>query len=124
MKKITIVDDEEVVLKMLSTMIQREGFYVETAVNGKDALKIIKKNKPDLVVTDLMMPEKEGIELIKDLKALYKDIKIIAISGGNKHFDPSIQLKSAQYLGADASFSKPLDRQEFISAIKTLLDKN
>lgn len=124
MTKILIVDDEELVLEMLVQMLKREGYEVEGASNGKEALKKINLNKPDLVITDLIMPEKEGLELIKDLRGSYNELKILAISGGNRHIDPMGQLKVAKFLGADASLSKPLDRKDFLSTIKNLLEQN
>ncbi|MCB0281634.1 MAG: response regulator [Calditrichae bacterium] len=121
MSRILIVDDEEVILEMLIQMVNREGYEAEGAKNGKEAMKKIAENKPDLLITDLIMPDKEGIELIKDIRASYKDLKILAISGGNRHIDPMGQLKIARFLGADASLSKPLDRKEFLSVIKNLI---
>jgi CheY-like chemotaxis protein len=124
MTKILIIDDEQVVLEMMVQMVKREGYDVEGASNGKEALKMVQNSKPDLIITDLIMPDKEGIELIKDLRDTYDDLKILAISGGNRHIDPMSQLKVAQFLGANASLPKPLDRQEFLSTIKYLLEKN
>lgn len=121
MSRILIVDDEEIILEMLIQMVSREGYEAEGAKNGKEALQKITENKPDLLITDLIMPDKEGIELIRDIRSSFKDLKILAISGGNRHIEPMSQLKVARFLGADASLSKPLDRKEFLLTIKNLI---
>ncbi len=120
MAKILVIDDELQAREMMKEMLVREGHEVEAAANGADGLRVFSKQKSDLVVTDLIMPEKEGIETIMELKRIVFNVKIIAVSGGGR-YDPKDSLKMAQDLGADVVFKKPFERKEFISAVRELL---
>ena len=81
-KLILIVDDDEDVLEFMRFSIENEGFKVKTARDGEEALKIVKKEKPDLVILDVMLPKKNAIEIARELQTdEYRDIHVIAISG-------------------------------------------
>jgi len=121
MPHVLIADDEEQVLAMLSQMLTREGFEISLARNGKEALEVVRQHHLHVVVTDLLMPEMEGIELIRLLRKSAPNIKIIAISGGSRFIDPYDQLRVARLLGADFCFSKPIERREFVEAVRQLL---
>ncbi|OGR11241.1 MAG: histidine kinase [Desulfobacterales bacterium RIFOXYA12_FULL_46_15] len=120
MKTILIIDDEPSVRKMLGKLLEKNSYACIEAVNGKQGIQIFKENKPDLVISDLIMPEKEGIETIRELKKLDPDVKIIAISGGGIT-GPEVYLDLALKLGASKVFSKPVSNTRLISAIKELL---
>lgn len=122
--RVLIVDDEEQVLDMLGQMLSREGFEVSRARNGKEAIEIVRKQQPHLIVTDLLMPEMEGIELIRQLRKSAPAIKIIAISGGSRFIDAYDQLRVARLLGADFCFSKPIERREFVDAVRQLISSS
>ena len=79
---ILIVDDDEGVLGALQDALTLFGYEVQTAENGKKALKILQNTKPDLVLIDMVMPEKDGIETIPEIKKKYPKVKMIAMSGG------------------------------------------
>jgi two-component system cell cycle response regulator CpdR len=119
-KKILIIDDEPTILLMMKKMIERAGYEVDLASNGEDGLILLKQHKFDLVITDIIMPEKEGLEIIAELKRDYPDIKIIAISGGGR-LSPEGYLVSANLLGADRVFKKPFEKNDLIEAIHNLL---
>ncbi len=121
MSKILVIDDELQAREMMKEMLVREGHDVVAAANGADGLRAFHKQKSDLVVTDLIMPEKEGIETIMEIKSIASEVKIIAVSGGGR-YDPKDSLKMAQNLGADIVFKKPFERKEFISAVGKLLE--
>jgi len=123
MAKIIVIDDEPSILLMLKKMLERAGHEVDLALNGKDGMDLYEMNKPDLVITDIIMPEKEGLETILQLRKKYPEIKIIAISGGGR-FDPEGYLPSAKLFGADMVFQKPLVQKEFILAVTSLLNKS
>jgi CheY-like chemotaxis protein len=124
MAKILVLDDEPSILLMIKKMLEKAGHEVEVALNGKEGMDLFEKNKPDLLITDIIMPEKEGLETIFELRRLHPDLKIIAISGGGR-IGPDGYLPGAKLLGADAIFSKPLVPKEFINKVTELLgEKN
>ena len=123
MAKILVFDDEPSILLMIKKMLEKEGHEVDLALNGKDGMELFEKNRPDLVITDIIMPQKEGLETIIELRKKYSELKIIAISGGGR-IGPEGYLPSAKYLGADMVFQKPLVQKEFVQAVSFLLNEN
>lgn len=119
MAKILVFDDEPSILLMIKKMLERAGHEVDIALNGREGMELFEKNKPDLVITDIIMPEKEGLETILELRKKNPELKIIAISGGGR-IGPEGYLPSAKRLGADMVFQKPLAQKEFLQAILTL----
>ena len=120
MAKIFVFDDEISILLMVKKMLEKNGHEVETALNGKEGIELFEKGKPDLLITDIIMPEKEGLETIFTIKKKYPDLKIIAISGGGR-IGPDEYLPVAKLLGASAVFQKPLIPKEFMQAVTDLL---
>jgi DNA-binding response OmpR family regulator len=122
MAKILVFDDEPSILLMIKKMLEKAGHEVDLALNGRDGIELLEKNKPDLVITDILMPEKEGLETIMELKKKYPELRIIAISGGGR-IGPDGYLPSAKKLGADMVFQKPLVQKEFLEAVSLLLSR-
>jgi YesN/AraC family two-component response regulator len=122
MAKILVIDDEPAITTMLKRMLEKAGNEVETAINGKEGMAYIEKFQPELLVTDIVMPEKEGLELIISLRKIKPELKIIAISGGGR-FNYEGYLTSAKRLGANKIFQKPLDHKEFLQAVTELLNE-
>ncbi len=120
MKKILIVDDDIHYLNMLKEFLSKENFKIRTASNGYEALDQIEKEKPDIVLTDIIMPDKEGIQVIRELRLKDKNIPIFAMSGGGR-IEPNNYLKIAQKLGAHKTFVKPFSLNELHMAIKEAL---
>ena len=85
-------------------------------------MELFEKNIPDLLITDIIMPEKEGLETILELRKKYPELKIIAISGGGR-ISPEGYLPGAKLLGADLVFQKPLVQKEFMQAVSILLNE-
>ncbi|KAA3609968.1 MAG: response regulator [Calditrichaeota bacterium] len=121
MSKILVVDDDTLVREMLQQMLEKEGYKTVAAADGEEAIKKFHKYNPDLIVTDIIMPEKEGIELIQIFLREDPMVKIIAISGGALNIDSQSTLKMAKALGAHSTLTKPLSREEFVSQVKKLL---
>jgi YesN/AraC family two-component response regulator len=121
MAKILIIDDDPSILTMLTRMLEKTGYEVDIASNGKEGLEKIERCPPDLLVTDIVMPEKEGLELICHLRTKNPGLKIVAISGGGR-FNYEGYLTSAKLLGADLIFQKPLVHKDFIQAISDLIN--
>ncbi len=122
MAKILVFDDEPSILLMIKKILEKAGHEVEVALNGREGLELFEKNKPDLLVTDIIMPEKEGLETIFELRRKHPDLKIIAISGGGR-IGPDGYLPGAKLLGANITFSKPLVPREFLQAVTKLLSE-
>jgi YesN/AraC family two-component response regulator len=117
MYKILIVDDEPLIRDGLKQTLEIEDFNVETASNGTDAMETFDSFHPDLVITDIIMPEKDGIEIIWDIKEKFPDVKIIAISGGGR-IAATDHLKIAKKLGANAILTKPFSTDELLLEIR------
>ena len=120
MKQILIIDDEPDILMMLKKMMERAGFEVDVANNGDSGLKLFNNNSIDLVITDILMPEKEGLEIIREMKKNKPELKIIAISGGGR-ISASSYLDTATRFGADRAFQKPFRQAEIVGAVKELI---
>jgi DNA-binding response OmpR family regulator len=120
MGSILIIEDDVEIRNMLKIMIQRAGYFVQTAENGLEGVNAFKRSPSDIVITDIVMPEKEGLETILELREDYPNVKIIAISGGGRH-DAKNYLRSAKDFGADYIFNKPFGQKEIIAAIQDLL---
>ena len=120
MTRILLVDDDESFRPMIASALERFGFDVVSAVNGREALKLFQEQRPDLVITDLIMPEKEGLETIRDLRLLAPDVRIIAMSGGGRN-NPVCYLRIASQLGADQILPKPFSFQELLDAIEATI---
>ena len=120
MVKILIIDDEAPIRKMLKKLLERNEYEVLEAVNGNQGIKLFNEQDPDLIISDLIMPEKEGLETIRELKKLNPDVPIIAISGGGIQ-DPKMYLDLASKFGAIRTFAKPVDNEILLSTIKEIL---
>ena len=120
MARILVVDDEPEVLLLLTDILESDGYEVIRATNGAEGLKEFQRGDIDLIVTDIIMPDKEGLESIMDYKQLNPDVKIIAISGGAR-IGPHTYLKMAEKFGARRVFSKPFRNKELLDAVEQLL---
>ena len=120
MASILIVDDDDAVLDVLSEMLRFAGHEATIARNGRDALQWVSEGKFDLVITDLIMPEKEGLETIAEFRRNFAEIPIIAISGGGR-LRPNDYLETARFIGANATLAKPFARTELINTVESLL---
>ena len=121
MPGILIVEDDKELREMLKLSLIRRKYAVFEAANGKDAINHFKPSITDLVVTDLIMPEEDGLKVIIKLREIKPSVKIITISGGGK-VGPGNYLNLAKALGADAVFSKPFSTRDLISKIEELVN--
>ena len=120
MHHILIIDDESSIRKLIHIMLEQNGYKVDEAADGAAGIKKIKIDPPDLIITDLIMPGKEGIETIMELRRDYPDLKIIAMSGGGV-IGPQEYLKIAKSVGAYRTFKKPFKMGELLEAVEALL---
>lgn len=114
---ILVVDDDPGVREVIRSMLESAGYEVMAAENGREALKLLRACHVDLILTDLVMPEQEGIETIKTLRREYPNLKVIAMSGafGGDY------LRIASYLGAHATLPKPIQMQALLQLIGQML---
>jgi CheY-like chemotaxis protein len=122
MNSVLIIEDDEFVQKMLKQTFERAGYQVATASNGRIGLKLCQGNLFDVVITDLIMPEMEGIETISKLRAGNPNVPVIAISGGGRN-KANGYLEIAKKLGAKKTFTKPVDRQKLLATVKELTEQ-
>jgi YesN/AraC family two-component response regulator len=118
--RVLIIDDEAQIRDMLRQMLEREGLEVMEASDGKIGVRLFRQSPADLVITDIIMPDKEGLETIRELLKDYPDLKIIAMSGGGL-IGPHHYLKIAKGFGAVSTFTKPIDRDELIKTVREIL---
>ena len=118
--RILIIDDDDQIRILLRQVMEWAGYEVVEAADGREGMLQQRKQQADLVITDLIMPEQEGLETITLLRKEYPLVKIIAISGGGR-IGPDAYLPAAQDLGADRVFSKPFDVRELATTVKELL---
>jgi CheY-like chemotaxis protein len=116
-KIILVVDDSIVIRKMVEIALEEEDYNIKTAVNGKDALEMIDKVNTDLVILDLMLPDINGIDVLKTIK-LSKGLPVIMLSGK----DSPQMIEKAKAEGADAFLPKPFKDDELLEKIKTLIE--
>ncbi len=117
MPRILIIDDDDGLRRMLVQMLVRAGYDVAEASNGRDGLFRLRETSADLVVTDLIMPEQEGLETIMAIRHEFPAMKVVAMSGGARlsGFD---FLPAAVGLGALVALKKPFGREEFLAVVE------
>ena len=120
MRRILIIDDDHHILIMVKKMLERAGYEVELASNGNEGLELFKNYPADLVITDIIMPEKEGLETIREMKRKRPDLKIIAMSGGGK-ISADKYLETAKIFGATKILEKPFRQKDMIDAVNELM---
>ncbi|MDX9928555.1 MAG: response regulator [Bacteroidales bacterium] len=120
MAAVMLIDDHDDIREMIKTSLVRHRYTVIEASNGKEALARFKPMMIDLVVTDILMPEEDGLEVIMKLRQIKPGIKIIAISGGGKA-GPVNYLNLAKVLGADLAMAKPFSINELINNIREMI---
>jgi CheY-like chemotaxis protein len=121
MARILIIDDESQIRSMLRLMLERVGYEIAEAPDGIEGIRQYRENPADLIITDLIMPNKDGIGMIIDLKKEFPKVKIIAMSGGGVN-RPEGYLDGAKKLGATRTLTKPIDREEMLKAVKESLN--
>jgi DNA-binding NtrC family response regulator len=120
MATILLIEDDIDLRKFLTRLLEREKHYILEAENGIEAETILTSLKPDLVITDIIMPEQDGIGTINMLREKHPEMKIIAISGGGSILGADY-LQLARKLGAHYVFSKPFDNKQLLIKVKELL---
>jgi CheY-like chemotaxis protein len=120
MFKILVVDDEPLVRKMLRQVLERAGYEVLEATNGKEGAKLFRETPADLIILDIIMPEQDGLQTIMKLRQDFRHVKVIGISGGGQS-GPESYLEMASMLGAARTFAKPIDNDELLETVREIL---
>ena len=120
-QSILVIDDDEPIRELLRAILEREGYRVLEAPDGDEGLKQFTETPTDLVITDLIMPGKEGIETIRDLRQKFPGVKIIAVSGGGR-IGPDSYLKMAKGVGALRTLRKPFDRTVLLKTVEEVIE--
>jgi DNA-binding NtrC family response regulator len=115
MATILVIDDQEPIRMLLRRALEGAGHNVIEASNGRLGLALYRASAADLIVTDIVMPEMDGLEMMLDLTRNFLNVKVIAISGGLEGAGP---LNVAKLLGARQTFLKPLDLEKLLSAVR------
>jgi CheY-like chemotaxis protein len=121
MANILVLDDVQEITVLLQRILESAGHEVAVACSVKDALDVLSKGPTDLVITDIFMPDRDGLEFIKDIRARYPSIKILVISGGGKNFPAQPFLTLAQHSGAQQTLMKPFGPAALRQAVSELL---
>ena len=122
MQRILVIDDSTFITEILHHYLTSEGYEVLTAEDGEQGIEIIEKYKPELVVTDVIMPVKNGVEVVLHVQLFHPEIKIIAMSSGGTIMAED-HLSRIIGLGADYVLNKPFTKREFLSTVTTAIEK-
>jgi len=119
MAEILVIDDEPQMRRLIARILNGAGHIVHQANNGRDGIGLFHREHPALVITDIVMPDMEGIEMIRELHREAPTIPILAISGDG----PAVYLRAATGLGATAALAKPFGAAELLSVVERLLEE-
>lgn len=121
MVRILVIDDDAKVLGVLSEMLTYAGYEVVATSNGTEGVRLYRAAPFDLVVTDMMMPEKDGLEVVMDLRRDFPDAKILTLSGGGDYGYGFSSLDASRALGAAGSLRKPFNEDQLLAAVRGAL---
>jgi CheY-like chemotaxis protein len=120
MARILVVEDDEPLRTMVSKLVRSWGHEVMEAANGEEGITAFIRNPAEVIITDIMMPEKDGLNVIVRLRQDYPGTKIIVMSGGLAH-GPGAYLELAEQLGADQTLRKPFSKEELRTALAAVI---
>lgn len=121
MKKILVIEDDKIIVNILSFLLKKEGFEPHIATDGIEGIAKISEVKPDLIITDIMMPYKSGLEITLFAKTNFPATPIIMISSLGKEDQKVIEVAN---LGVEAFIAKPFDPAELVNNVKQLIQLN
>lgn len=122
MARILVVDDDIQVLGLIKLVLSSSGYEVASASDGREVLRLVAESPPDLVITDLHMPETDGFVILREMRRLEPRIPLIAISGGGRYSDLLAPcLRMAKGLGAVSLLTKPFGATELLEAVHRAL---
>jgi CheY-like chemotaxis protein len=122
MSRILIIDDNTSMREVVSEMLQQAGYETVDVENGRFALQVHRESPVDLIITDLFMPDTDGLEIINQFRHQFPEVKIIAVSGGGSRGLVEL-LSVAKKMGAERALMKPFSWEELLTAVRGVLDK-
>jgi CheY-like chemotaxis protein len=117
MAHILVVDDIDVVRMAVRMVLQRAGHTVDLAADGAEALIVVASRTPDAVITDLWMPNLDGLDLIRILRSQFPAVAVIALSGGSRRYNQELSLDQARSAGATQLLMKPVSTRDLLDAV-------
>jgi DNA-binding response OmpR family regulator len=121
MASVVVIDDDERIRRFLQRLLEHAGHRVVTAGNGDEGIELYRRERADLVITDILMPVKDGISTIHELRRAFPEVKIIAMSGGGTYSTPGHYLELAGKMGAQRTLTKPFDAKALLESVGELL---
>jgi len=121
MAKLLIVDDDTDILDYLHIILSSLGHETRAENDARNALRILDDYHPDLIITDIFMPDMDGFEFIKNIRKSHRDVKILGLSAGGSGLSQDLTLATAKDFGANAVMKKPIKQEEIIHLISDLL---
>ena len=121
MGKILVIDDVEAIRQAMAIVLENEGHEVLQACDGLDGIRRLREAEVDLLITDVLMPGADGIEVIKAVRQHSPNLRVIAMSGGGNQLPAGFSLKMAQAFGAKAVLYKPFENAELVQMVRTVL---
>jgi len=121
MAHILVIDDQADIRFILETFFKNEGHRVDTAGDGKAGMRLVELNHYDLVITDVVMPEMDGLEVITAIKRKFPTIRVIVMTGGTLKLDKDLLMTMAKTMRADMVVDKPLDLKKLKAAVNDVL---
>lgn len=118
---VLVVDDVPEICDLVANFLEPLGHAVKRAESGREAVKVFRQHPCDLVITDVLMPDGDGLELIGELQRTTENVRILAISGGGASLGPGFCVSMAKALGAHATLTKPFDRNQLLDGIRNAL---
>lgn len=119
-RKVLLVDDNQLASEAMQMVLENYGFEVDAADNALQALASLKNSNHDIVITDIVMPDMDGLEFIRSIREFSMGVPILAISGMQPE-DGTLYLQQAEKFGADICLSKPVNRTQLLESVRYLL---
>jgi CheY-like chemotaxis protein len=120
MARILIIDDDPAILSLFGQFLEAAGYTVALAADGREGIRLLHETRPELVISDIMMPEMDGLEVIREVASNGNNLPVIAISGGMKSASLNF-LPHAKKFGAHRIFQKPVELTDLLAAVEELL---
>ncbi|OQW86548.1 MAG: response regulator [Rhodoferax ferrireducens] len=121
MSHILVIDDDDFFREVLVQMLQKDGHQVTEARDGVQALALLQRTHPDLIMTDILMPHMDGVEFITELSRQSNNTPVIAMSGGRRAITAAFNLESAKLMGVKVTLSKPIGHSALNAALREIL---
>ena len=122
MKRILVIDDDEMIRTVFERFLKGQGYAVDCAADGKEGLRLLEAEPPDLVITDIMMPDTDGLEVVLSMRKKHPGIPVVAISGGMT-LSPMDFLPMVKKFGACKVLYKPIELEDLLAAVEEALGK-